>query len=103
MMEHLINWIALLATVVMLAGAVAVLLLENYLAAVAATTVVSLGAAVIFVVLRAPDVALTEAAVGAGLSGVIMALALRRLGLWHIGTASDAGVDAPDSDTGRTG
>jgi uncharacterized MnhB-related membrane protein len=87
-MEPLVNWIALLATIVMLAGAVAVLLLDNYLAAVAATTVVSLGAAVIYVILRAPDVALTEAAVGAGLSGVIMALALRRLGLWHDTEAS---------------
>jgi energy-converting hydrogenase B subunit D len=98
-MEPLVNWIALLATIVMLAGAVAVLLLDNYLAAVAATTVVSLGAAVIYVILRAPDVALTEAAVGAGLSGVIMALALRRLGLWHINTATGSTADTPDDDT----
>jgi uncharacterized MnhB-related membrane protein len=97
-MEPLVNWIALLATIVMLAGAVAVLLLDNYLAAVAATTVVSLGAAVIYVILRAPDGALTEAAVGAGLSGVIMALALRRLGLWHINTAGST-ADTPDDDT----
>jgi uncharacterized MnhB-related membrane protein len=83
-MADWINWVALLATLVMLAGAVAVLLLRDYLAAVAATSVVSLGASVIFVLLRAPDVALTEAAVGAGLSGVIMALCLRRLGLWRI-------------------
>lgn len=79
-----LNWVALVATVVMLVGAVAVLRLRNYLAAVAATSVVSLGAAVIFVLLRAPDVALTEAAVGTGLSGVIMALCLRRLGLWRV-------------------
>ena len=87
----------------MLSGAVAVLLLENYLAAVAATTVVSLGAAVIFVILRAPDVALTEAAVGAGLSGVIMALALRRLGLWHINTAAGSAADTPDDDREASG
>lgn len=101
-MESLVNWIALLATIVMLSGAVAVLLLENYLAAVAATTVVSLGAAVIFVILRAPDVALTEAAVGAGLSGVIMALALRRLGLWRINTAAGSAADTPDDDRGAS-
>ncbi len=89
-MADWINWVALLATLVMLAGAVAVLLLRNFLAAVAATSVVSLGAAVIFVLLRAPDVALTEAAVGAGLSGVIMALCLRRLGLWRIAPVSSA-------------
>ncbi len=99
-MESLANWIVLLATVIMLVGAVAVLVLQNYLAAVAATSVVSLGAAVIFVVLRAPDVALTEAAVGAGLSGVIMALCLRRLGLHRVeGTAaSQAGADT-DGDS----
>ncbi|HUT42633.1 MAG TPA: hydrogenase subunit MbhD domain-containing protein [Gammaproteobacteria bacterium] len=91
-MADWINWVALLAVLVMLAGAVAVLLLNNFLAAVAATSVVSLGAAVIFVLLRAPDVALTEAAVGAGLSSVIMALCLRRLGLWRIPSVT-AGVD----------
>jgi uncharacterized MnhB-related membrane protein len=39
---------------------------------------------VVFVLLRAPDVAMTEAAVGAGLSSLILALSLRRLGLWQI-------------------
>lgn len=102
-MSGLLEWIVLLATVLMLAGAVAVLLLKNYLAAVAASSVVSLGAALLFVILRAPDVALTEAAVGAGLSGVIMALSLRRLGLWHIDTvggkdaaAATARAEEPD-------
>lgn len=75
------QWIVLVSVAVMLTGAVSVLVLRQYMAAVVATAVVSLGASVIFVVLRAPDVALTEAAVGAGLGGVIMALCLRRLGL----------------------
>jgi uncharacterized MnhB-related membrane protein len=75
-------WIAIVGVVVMLAAAVAVLLLRDFVSAVAASAVVSLGLSVLFVVLRAPDVALTEAAVGAGLSGVLFALALRRLGLW---------------------
>ena len=97
-MEHLANWIILLAVIVMLAGAVAVLVLQNYLAAVAATSVVSLGAAVIFVMLRAPDVALTEAAVGTGVSSVIMALALRRLGLWQVNDAADATSALADDD-----
>lgn len=98
-MESLANWIVLLATVIMLVGAVAVLMLQNYLAAVAAASVVSLGAAVIFVVLRAPDVALTEAAVGAGLSGVIMALCLRRLGLHRIeGAAESDALTGGDGD-----
>jgi uncharacterized MnhB-related membrane protein len=74
-------WIALSVVTLTLGAALAVVLLENLLAAVAAASVVSLGVSVMFVMLRAPDVAMTEAAVGAGLSSLILALALRRLGL----------------------
>ena len=74
-------WIAIVLVVLTLGAAIAVLLLDNMLAAVAAASVVSLGVAVMFVLLRAPDVAMTEAAIGAGLSSLILALALRRLGL----------------------
>ena len=70
--------------IMMLLGALAAMLLKNLLAATAATSVVSLGLAVLFALLRAPDVAMTEAVVGAGLSGLILALGLRRLGLWHL-------------------
>jgi energy-converting hydrogenase B subunit D len=76
-------WVTLATLVVMLAAAVGVLLLRSYLAAVAASSVVSLALSVLFVVLRAPDVALAEAAVGAGLSGLLFALTLRRVGLWR--------------------
>jgi energy-converting hydrogenase B subunit D len=92
MMAAYEHWVVLLATVLMLVGALAVLMLRNYLAAVAAASVVSLGAALAFVVLRAPDVALTEAAVGSGLGGVVLALCLRRLGLHRL----DAELPAPD-------
>jgi energy-converting hydrogenase B subunit D len=81
-------WAALVTVVVMLAAAVAVLVLPRLLAAVAAASVVSLALSVLFVVLRAPDVAMAEAAVGAGLSGVLLALALRKLGLWREGRGS---------------
>jgi energy-converting hydrogenase B subunit D len=80
----LITWIALVFVVVLLASAVAVLTVENLIGAVAASSVVSLGVSVLFVLMRAPDVAMTEAAVGAGLSGVVLALGLRRLGLWRL-------------------
>ena len=76
--------LALFIVVVMLCSAVAVLLLKDFLAALAAFSVVSLGLSVLFVILRAPDVAMTEAAIGAGLSSLLFALALRRLGLWRI-------------------
>ncbi|MET0072212.1 MAG: hydrogenase subunit MbhD domain-containing protein [Candidatus Thiodiazotropha sp.] len=77
-------WILLLLAVTMLSAAVMVLLVKNHIAAVAAASVVSLGLALIFALLRAPDVAMTEAAVGVGLSSLILALALRRLGLWTL-------------------
>ena len=75
-------WITLVCVVVMLGAAFAVVFLQNYLAATAALSVVSLALSVLFVVLQAPDVALPEAAVGAGVSGLILALTLRRVGLW---------------------
>lgn len=83
-MTELEIWIALLLAVVMLSSAALTLLVKNHLAAVAAASVVSLGLALLFALMRAPDVAITEAAVGAGLSSLILALALRRLGLWKI-------------------
>jgi len=76
--------LVLVIVIVMLCSAVAVLLLKDFLAALAAFSVVSLGLSVLFVILRAPDVAMTEAAIGAGLSSLLFALALRRLGLWRI-------------------
>jgi uncharacterized MnhB-related membrane protein len=77
------DWLVLIIVVVMLSSAVAVLLLKDFLAALAAFSVVSLGLSVLFVIMRAPDVAMTEAAIGAGLSSLLFALALRRLGLWR--------------------
>ncbi|MCU7914856.1 MAG: DUF4040 domain-containing protein [Candidatus Thiodiazotropha sp. (ex Gloverina cf. vestifex)] len=77
-------WIVMLLALMVLSAAVMVLLVKNHVAAVAAASVVPLGLALLFVLMRAPDVAMTEAAVGAGLSSLILALALRRLGLWQI-------------------
>jgi energy-converting hydrogenase B subunit D len=75
--------VVLIVVIVMLLSAVAVMLFKDFLAALAAMTVVSLGLSFLFVVVRAPDVAMTEAAIGAGLSSLLFALALRRLGLWR--------------------
>lgn len=78
------TWLALLVVLVMLTSAVAVMLMKNHLAALAASSAISLGLAVIFVLLRAPDVAMTEAAVGAGLSSLILALGMHRLGISRV-------------------
>lgn len=88
------TWVALVVVVWMLAAAVAVLMLRSFVATVAATSVVGLGLTLLFVLMQAPDVAMTEAAVGAGLSGVILALALRRLGLWRIESDQEGKGDA---------
>ena len=56
---------AMLSVAVMLAAAVAVVLLRSYLAAVAALSVVSLALSVLFALLKAPHVAMAEAAVQA--------------------------------------
>ena len=78
-------WIALVLVALMLGAAVLVLLFDNLIAAIAAASVVSLLLSLLFALLAAPDVALTEAAVGAGLSGAVMAMGLRRLGLIDLG------------------
>ena len=98
----MIAWIALVVVVIMLVAALAVLMLRNPIGAVAAASVVSLAVSVLFVILRAPDVALTEAAVGAGLSSLVLALGLRRLGLWRIegdGGKARALTPSPHSET----
>lgn len=85
----MIVWIALVLVVLMLGAAVLVLLFDNLVAAIAAASVVSLLLSLLFALLAAPDVALTEAAVGAGLSGAVLALGLRRLGLIDLGKRED--------------
>jgi uncharacterized MnhB-related membrane protein len=75
-------WVTGITVSVMLVAGLMVILARNLIYAVAASSVVSLALAVLFMFLRAPDVALAEAAVGAGLSGVLLALTIRRIGLW---------------------
>lgn len=77
-------WISVVIVAIMLLAATAALLFKNHVAAVASVGVLSLALSLLFVILKAPDVAMTEAAVGAGLSALVLALGLRRLGLWQI-------------------
>ncbi len=77
-------WLVSVIVFIMLLAAIAVLLLPNMLAAVVAASVVSLSLALLFALMKAPDVAMTEAAIGAGLSSLLLAMGLRRLGLWKL-------------------
>lgn len=65
---------------VMIAGAVTASMLKNLLAAVIVFMVYSLMMALLWQQLNAPDLAITEAAVGAGVTTILFILTLRRLG-----------------------
>jgi len=76
-------WIVAIVVFIMLSAAMLVLFVENMITAVVAASVVSLALTVLFALVKAPDVAMTEAAIGAGLSSLILAIALKRLGYWR--------------------
>lgn len=51
---------------------------SDLISAVIASSVVSLMSSVLFLILHAPDVAMTEAAIGAGLATVVFLIAIRK-------------------------
>ncbi len=73
----IIEWLLLLFLIVC---AVAVSISKNLLNSVIIFMSYSLVMAVIWVLLRSPDLAITEAAVGAGVTSVLFFLALRKIG-----------------------
>jgi uncharacterized MnhB-related membrane protein len=64
---------------VMLISAGFALYQKNLVAAVISAGVVSLLASIVYLVLAAPDVAMTEAAIGSALTTVVFLLALNRI------------------------
>ena len=70
----------LLAGVIMVIAAVAAMFARNLVSAVILAGAVSLVASFIFLRLGAPDVAMTEAAIGAALSALIFLAAIHRTG-----------------------
>ncbi len=63
---------------IMLISGIAALLFDNLLNSIIAAGLVSLIAAALFYFLKAPDVAMTEAAIGAGLTTAIFVITLRK-------------------------
>lgn len=63
----------------MVAGAILALYQKSLIAAVVTAGVVSLVASVIYIILAAPDVAMTEAAIGSALTTVVFLYALSRI------------------------
>jgi energy-converting hydrogenase B subunit D len=61
-----------------LAGGVLAVYLDNIVSAVVSAGLASLFASVVYVVLAAPDVAMTEASIGSGLTTMIFLYAVRK-------------------------
>ena len=72
-----IEWLLLIFLIVC---AIAVSISNNLLNSIIIFMSYSLVMAVIWVLLRSPDLAITEAAVGAGVTSVLFFLALRKIG-----------------------
>ena len=70
-------YIAIL-TIVMLGAGIAAYFLKDLIAAVVACAAVSLIASLLFYLLQAPDVAMAEAAIGAGLSTAVFVIAIKK-------------------------
>lgn len=67
--------------VIMVAAAVFAVYSSNLLTAIISAGVISLLASIIYVLLAAPDVAMTEAAIGSGLTTIVFLLALKQINL----------------------
>lgn len=76
--------ILLICACILISGVLAVAL-KNLLAAMVAGGLASLFASLTFLLLAAPDVAMTEAAIGSGLATFIFLYALRKTGYWEDG------------------
>jgi uncharacterized MnhB-related membrane protein len=76
--------ILLICVCILVSGLLAVLL-KSLLAAMVSGGLASLFASLSFLLLAAPDVAMTEAAIGSGLSTFIFLYALRKTSYWEDG------------------
>ena len=71
--------IAIFLSIVMLVMAIVAIYSKNLVAAIIAAGAVSLFASVLYLILAAPDVAMTEAAIGSGLSTIIFFYVLNKI------------------------
>jgi energy-converting hydrogenase B subunit D len=73
-------YLDILMCVILVVSAVVAMTTRNLVSAAILVGVVSLHVSYIFLRMNAPDVAMTEAAIGAGLTTVIFLVAIRRTG-----------------------
>jgi len=65
--------------IIMIVAAFVAIYQKNLLSAVVASGVISLLASIIYILLAAPDVAMTEAAIGSGLTTIVFLYALNKI------------------------
>lgn len=75
--------IAIFIGLISLVVAIYAILTKKLSAAVIATGVVSLFASILFLLMSAPDVAMTEASIGSGLSTLIFFYVLNKIKKYH--------------------
>ncbi len=74
----MIGIIVLFTTIMMIIAAIMTIFQKDLLSSVVSMSMVGLIAVVLFFIMNAPDVALTEAAIGAGLTTIILVIAIRK-------------------------
>jgi energy-converting hydrogenase B subunit D len=72
------QWLIILMGAAMVVSAAVAMYVKDLVSSVIAVGVVSLFASILYLILQAPDVAMTEAAIGAGLSTLIFLYALKK-------------------------
>lgn len=80
-MEDIITIFRVLLLISLIICAIATALSKRVMTAVIVFTSYSIVMAIVWLLLRSPDLAITEAAVGAGVNGVLFFLTLRKLHL----------------------
>jgi len=75
----MIDFIVIVLGVIMIGAAFLAIYLKNLVSAIISAGVISLLASIIYVLLAAPDVAMTEAAIGSGLTTVVFLYAFSRI------------------------
>ncbi|MCD6276374.1 MAG: DUF4040 domain-containing protein [Thermoplasmata archaeon] len=79
----LFTLVSLILIIAMLIAAVVAAEIKDLLSAAIAMGIVSLIVSILFYILQAPDVAITEASIGAGLSLAIMIFAIKHTERWE--------------------
>ena len=73
------NIIIVVLGIIMVAAAILAIYSRSLIASIISAGVISLLASIIYLLLAAPDVAMTEAAIGSGLTTIIFLLAIKKI------------------------